>query len=71
MNIMSRIGYVFIACCGVLFSPQAYCNSIKTIEVDWLSLPYSAQEKIVQEYVNALDSFAMAMPIVGGDIRDN
>lgn len=36
-------------------------------EAEWLALSGAAQEKIVSEYVNALDSFALAMPIIGGD----
>ena len=64
---MSKIECILIAFCGVLFSTQAYCNSRKLIDVDWLSLSDSAQKIIVQDYVNALDSFALAMPIVGGD----
>ena len=36
-------------------------------EAEWLTLSGAAQEKIVSEYVNALDSFASAMPIIGGD----
>ena len=39
----------------------------KSFYIEWLSLSQPAQERIVQDYVNALDSFAMAMPIVGGD----
>ena len=42
-------------------------NDSSEFLTEWLSLSPSAQKKIVQEYVNALDSFAMAMPIVGGD----
>ena len=64
---MSKIECILIAFCGVLFSTQAYCNSRKLIDVDWLSLSDSAQKIIVQDYVNALDSFALAMPIIGGD----
>ena len=40
---------------------------LKTIEVDRLTLSDFVQKLIVQEYVNALDSFAQIMPIVGGD----
>lgn len=64
---MSKIECILIAFCGVLFSTQAYCNSRKLIDVDWLSLSESAQKIIVRDYVNALDSFALAMPIIGGD----
>lgn len=64
---MSKIECILIAFCSVLFSTQAYCNSRKLIDVDWLSLSDSAQKIIVQDYVNALDSFALAMPIIGGD----
>ena len=58
---------ILLALLGVIFSTQAYCNSRKSIECDWLSISNSAQKIIVQEYVNALDSFAQAIPIVGGD----
>ena len=51
----------------MLFSTQAYCDSIKSIKCGWLSISDSTQKMIVQEYVNALESFAQAMPIVGGD----
>lgn len=68
---MSKIECILIAFCGVLFSTQAYCNSRKLIDVDWLSLSESAQKIIVRDYVNALDSFALAMPIVGGDTESS
>ena len=58
---------ILLALLGVIFSTQAYCNSRKSIECDWLSISNSAQKIIVQDYVNALDSFALAMPIIGGD----
>lgn len=67
MKEKTKIGYMLITFCSVLLSTQAYCNLIKSIEVDWLSLSYSAQKMIVQNYVNVLDSFALAIPIVGGD----
>ena len=37
------------------------------LEIDWRYFSLSTQKKIVQDYVYALDSFAIAMPIVGGD----
>jgi hypothetical protein len=40
---------------------------LKTIGSVPVSLSVSAQKRIVLDYVNALDSFALAMPIVGGD----
>ena len=63
MKEKTKIGYMLITLCSVLFSTQAYCNLIKSIEVDWLSLSFSAQKMIVQNHVNALDSFALAIPI--------
>ena len=51
----------------IMYCAQAHCDSIKSIEHDWLSLSDSAQKMIVQDYVNSLDSFAQAMPIIGGD----
>ena len=39
----------------------------KSASEDWLALSDSMQKRIVRDYVNALDSFAQAMPIVGGD----
>ena len=39
----------------------------KSASEDWLALSDSAQKRIVRDNVNALDSFALAMPIVGGD----
>lgn len=57
MKEKTKIGYMLITLCSVLFSTQAYCNLIKSIEVDWLSLSFSAQKMIVQNHVNALDSF--------------
>lgn len=67
MKKMSKIGYILIALCGVLFSTQAYCDSIKPVDVEWLLISDSAQKVVVQDYVNSLDSFAQAMPIIGGD----
>ena len=64
---MSKIGYILIALCGVLFSTQAYCDSIKPVDVEWLLISDSAQKVVVQDYVNSLDSFAQAMPIISGD----
>lgn len=58
---------ILLALLGIMYSIQVYCNSRKSIECDWLSISNSAQKIIVQDYVNALDSFALAMPIVGGD----
>ena len=46
---------------------QISAGSNKLNGINWFTLSESAQERIVYDYVNALDSFAMAMPIVGGD----
>ena len=46
---------------------QISAGSNKPNGINWFTLSESAQERIVYEYVNALDSLAMAMPIVGGD----
>ena len=46
----------------------AYSNIQQPIEkLGWQTLSVFAQNSVVQDYVNALDSFALAMPIVGGD----
>ena len=42
-------------------------ESVNSSETGWMSISDSAQKIIVQDYVNALDSFALAMPIIGGD----
>ena len=39
----------------------------KSASEDWLALSDSVQKGIVQDNVNALDSFALAMPIIGSD----
>lgn len=62
---------IFLVYLGMLFSTQAYCDSIKSIKCGWLSISDSTQKMIVQEYVNALESFAQAMPIVGGDTESS
>ena len=46
---------------------QVSAGSNKLNGINWFTLSESAQKRIVYDYVNALDSFAMAMPIVGGD----
>lgn len=63
----NQIICVLIAICCVLISSQACCDSKKTINVEWQLLSDSAQKTIVLDYVNALDSFALAMPVIGGD----
>ena len=59
--------FIFLAFLGTICYTQAYCGSIEPIGAGWMSISDSAQKMIVQNYVNALDSFALAMPIVGGD----
>ena len=59
--------YIFLTFLGIKCYTQAYCDSIEPIGAGWMSISDSAQKMIVQDYVNALDSFALAMPIVGGD----
>lgn len=39
----------------------------KTIEDDWKILSDSAQRQIILDYINTLDSFTLAMPIIGND----
>ena len=58
LNVMFNATYAFAT------SQRFY---LQFVEVDWQILSASTQKQIVQEYVNALDSFALAMPIVGGD----
>ena len=55
--IFSAISAESLAC------PQCH----NPLEIDWRYFSLSTQKKIVQDYVHALDSFAIAMPIVGGD----
>ena len=55
--IFSAISAESLAC------PQCH----NPLEIDWRYFSLSTQKKIVQDYVYALDSFAIAMPIVGGD----
>ena len=54
--IFSAISAESLAC------PQCH----NPLEIDWRYFSLSTQKKIVQDYVYALDSFAIAMPIVGG-----
>ena len=61
MRVYTR--YLFFVFLGIMFSTRAYCDSIKSIKCGWLSISDSTQKMIVQEYVNALESFAQAMPI--------
>ena len=58
---------IFLAFLGTVCYTQAYCDSIEPIGTGWMSISDSSQKIIVQYYVSALDSFALAMPIVGGD----
>ena len=69
MRVYTR--YLFFVFLGILFSTRAYCDSIKSIKYGWLSISDSTQKMIVQEFVNALESFAQAMPIVGGDTESS
>ena len=55
--IFSAISAESLAC------PQCH----NPLEIDWRYFSLSTQIKIVQDYVYALASFAIAMPIVGGD----
>ena len=51
-------------------SQDAVTESIIHIkDASWLTLSGSAQKTIVQNYIDALDSFTLAMPIVVGDIE--
>ena len=59
--------YIFLTFLGIICYTQAYCDSIEPIGAGWMSISDSAQKMIVQDYVNALESFALAMPIVGDD----
>lgn len=69
---MVRIALFVILLLNVMFNATcAFAKSqrfnIQFIEADWQFFSVSAQKRIVQEYVNSLDSFALAMQIVGGD----
>lgn len=59
--------FVFVAD----FSLNLYSCNKQYEKADWLPLSESTQKQIVKEYVAALDSFALAMPIVGGDTESN
>lgn len=66
MNI--RYIIVLLAVFGVSTNIHAKIQeSVNSSETGWMSISDSAQKIIVQDYVNALDSFALAMPIIGGD----
>lgn len=56
-----------ISVATITMANHKYPSMLKTIEVDWITLSESVQKIIVLDYVNAIDSFALAMPIVGGD----
>ena len=66
-NFWEKYIIVVAAIIGCICACNVRSNDSSEFLTEWLSLSPSVQEKIVQEYVNALDSFAMAMPIVGGD----
>ena len=57
----------------VVVAPNSlWCNNLRfhprsPYVPDWLTLSESVQKSIVLDYVNAIDSFALAMPIVGND----
>ena len=57
----------------VVVAPNSlWCNNLRfhprsPYVPDWLTLSESVQKSIVLDYVNAIDSFALAMPIVGSD----
>ena len=66
MNI--RYIIVLLAVFGVSTNIHAKIQeSVNSSETGWMSISDSAQKIIVQDYLNALDSFALAMPIIGGD----
>ena len=67
MSKRAKTRCLFLVFLGIMFSTRAYCDSITSIKCGWQSISDSTQKMIVQEYVNALESFAQAMPIVGGD----
>ena len=50
-----------------LWCNQLHIHPNSSYTPDWLILSESAKNSIVQDYVNALDSFVQAMPIVGSD----
>lgn len=52
------------------------CNKLNSTSSDdsshsFVSLSKSSQENTVLDFVNAIDSFAMAMPIIGGDTESD
>ena len=62
--------YVLIVSLGIAslgFANKQESSLRKSVTVDWLTLSDSTQKRIVRDYVNALDSFALAMPILGSD----
>ena len=65
-----KIAFIFLIATIAVYSLS--CKEHRTItreinNADWVTISDSAQKRIVQDYVNALDSFALAMPIVGSD----
>lgn len=62
-----RLLYTFVLA-AIAVSVSAYSKERDlSVGNEWLSFSQPAQKKIVHDYVIALDSFALAMPIVGGD----
>lgn len=62
-----RLLYTFVLA-AIAVSVSAYSKERDLfVGNEWLSFSQPAQKKIVHDYVIALDSFALAMPIVGGD----
>ena len=65
--IVLSILFTFHGIATVSYANKQELSLSTTSSVDWLALSDSMQKRIVRDYVNALDSFAQAMPIVGGD----
>ena len=70
MNKRFKIKCIFLALLGIMCSVQA-CEPKRAVDAEgkWLSISDSIQKMIVLDYVNALDSFGLTMPIVGRDIE--
>lgn len=54
---------------GTIICILLSCQNQNPANDEIITLSASKQQELVTNYVNALDSFAMAMPIIGGDIE--
>ena len=64
LPLISLVICLFIFCVGCSASP-------KNIRTDSETLSISSQNNLILDFVESLDSFAMAMPIIGGDTESD